>query len=248
MIRAMIFDLDGTLVRTEWLKGLSYARAIQMLSPLTITTDEVMDFYKGIVGLSREETSSRLVDHFGLGDAAQSRLVEMQAQYPWQVLARMRLQVYEEMLRDPGVLRSHQWPHTIDLLRSARRNNCRTALASMSRCEQVAYVLRTLELADQFDIILAREDVEHGKPDPEIYRLAARLLDVHPQECLVIEDSPVGVQAAVAAGMGCIAVATPLTQQGLRAQHTLAQRWVVYDAAQLSAIVEQRLRDPGSDV
>ena len=118
----------------------------------------------------------------------------------------------------------------------------------MSRCEQVAYVLRTLELADQFDIILAREDVEHGKPDPEIYRLAARLLDVHPQECLVIEDSPVGVQAAVAAGMGCIAVATPLTQQGLRAQHTLAQRWVVYDAAQLSAIVEQRLRDPGSDV
>jgi beta-phosphoglucomutase-like phosphatase (HAD superfamily) len=88
-------------------------------------------------------------------------------------------------------------------------------------------------------VILSREDVEQPKPDPEIYLLAARLLDTPPDECLVIEDSPAGVQAAVAAGMNCIAVATPLTRDQLHAQNLLAAEWIVDDPAKLPAVVER---------
>lgn len=244
MIRAMLFDLDGTLVKTEWLKSLSYAKAVQMLSPTPVATEAVQAAFKDVVGRSREEVSTALLECFGLEAAAQARLAKYDARYAWQVLARLRMKVYDEMLADPEVLRANQWPHNVGLLLMARRTGCRTALASMSYCEQVSRILRVLGLQDQFQVTLSREDVEHPKPDPEIYLLAARLLDVEPKECLVIEDSLVGVQAAVAAGMKCVAVATPLGQDALRAQQVLAPEWVVFDPTTLLSVVERLVRLP----
>ncbi len=239
MIRAAIFDLDGTLVKTEWLKSISYARAVQALSSTPVTIEAVQAVFGEVVGRAREEVSSTLLDRFDLADVAQARLAEFDAQYPWQVLARLRLNIYEAMLTDSELLRANQWPHNVDLLRAAYRTGCRTALASMSHCEQVLRVLRAINLDDQFEVILSREDVEQPKPHPEIYLCAARLLDMPPIECLVIEDSPVGVQAAVAAGMNCIAVATPFTRAALHTQNLLAPDWIVDDPDTLPAVVER---------
>ncbi len=111
----------------------------------------------------------------------------------------------------------------------------------MSYCDQVTRILRAVGLEDQFDVILSRDDVERPKPDPEIYLLAARLLAKQPANCLVVEDSPAGVQAAIAAGMNCIAVATPLTQERLHTQTLLAPEWIVDDPATLPAVVERLL-------
>ena len=68
-------------------------------------------------------------------------------------------------------------------------------------------------MTEAFDFVATRDDVEHGKPAPEIYQLVARELDTPPSESLVIEDSPSGVKAALAAGMWCIAVTTLLTRR-----------------------------------
>jgi len=242
MIRAMIFDLDGTLVKTEWLKSLSYAQAVQRLSPAPVTVEEVQAAFSEVVGRSREEVSLALLVQFGLQAAAQSRLAEFEAQLAWQVLAQIRLEIYEAMLADAAVLRANQWPHNVELLRMARRALCSTALASMSSREQVTRVLEAIALQDQFDVVLSRDDVESPKPDPEIYLLAAHLLEASPQECLVIEDSPAGVQAAVSAGMHCVAVATPFTRAGLHAQQWLAQEWVVDDPGLLSLAVERLMQ------
>jgi len=216
MILAMIFDLDGTLVKTEWLKSLSYAKAIQLLSPKPVTTEDVQQVFTEVIGRSREVVASTLVERFGLQEATRERMADTQAQQPWQVLTDVRLKIYSEMLANAKVLRGSQWPHNVELLRIARRTGCRTALASMSSREQVLYILQVIGLANQFDVILTREDVECPKPDPEIYLQAARRLTLRPEQCLVIEDSPVGVQAALAAGMNCIAVTSPFTRQGLR--------------------------------
>lgn len=238
----MIFDLDGTLVKTEWLKSLSYAEAVQLLSPVPVKVAEVQAAFTEVVGRAREAVSSALLTRFGLEEAARARLTEFDARFPWQVLARIRLEIYDGMLADPETLRSNQWPHNVELLHAARRASCKTALASMSTCDQVTRVLDAIGLQDQFDIVLSREDVECPKPDPEIYLLAGRLLDTPPRECLVIEDSPAGVQAAVAAGMNCVAVATPFTRAGLLAQKWLAQEWVVDDPARLPLVVERFIR------
>ncbi|MGD9092940.1 MAG: HAD-IA family hydrolase [Anaerolineales bacterium] len=178
MIRAVIFDLDGTLVQTEKLKAISYGRAVVELCPETI--DEA----------------------------------------------------------DPDVLRSNQWPHNRLLLKQARQANCQLGLATMSHCQQVQRVLAVLDLVNVFDFIATRDDVEHGKPHPEIYELVSSALAIPPGECLVIEDSPAGVQAALSAGMSCIAVTTPFTRGRIHASELLDERWIVDDPEALPAVVE----------
>jgi len=57
-----------------------------------------------------------------------------------------------------------------------------------------------------FDVVVTGDEVSHGKPHPEPYRAAARLLGVSPEDCVAIEDSPTGVRSAVAAGVPTLAV------------------------------------------
>ena len=104
-----------------------------------------------------------------------------------------------------------------------------------------------LGLSEAFDFVASRDDVEHGKPDPEIYQLVARELAVSPAECLVIEDSPSGIKAALAAGMWCIAVTTPFTRQRIHAERLLDERWIVDDPAALKAVVQRMVAERKQD-
>ena len=81
----------------------------------------------------------------------------------------------------------------------------------MSYRKEAMHVLNSLQLEDTLDVVLTREDVTNPKPNPDIYLLGAEKLGVPPEECLVLEDSPSGVRAGVAAGMNVVAVATPFT-------------------------------------
>ena len=235
----MIFDLDGTLVQTEKLKAMSYAKAVVDLCPQEIQEAEVVDAFKEVVGLSRKEVAERLIDRFDLEESLRSRMNDLGVDTPWQAFIQVRLRYYEELLADPDILRRNQWPHNIALLQEARNANCLVGLATMSYCTQVQRILKILDLGDTFDFIATRDDVEHGKPDPEIYNLVASELSVPPEECLVIEDSPSGVKAALAAGMWVIAVTTPFTRDSFHKNHLLDQRWVVDDPK----LLPQVLRD-----
>lgn len=247
MIRAMIFDLDGTLVQTERLKAISYARAAIQLRPNDITETEVIEGFKDVVGLSRREVAVGLMERFGLEAAASQRMAEFGVDTPWQAFVQIRLAIYEEMLADPEVLRRNQWPYNIALLHEARRTCCKVGLATMSYCPQVRRVLEILDLSNAFDFVASRDDVEHGKPAPEIYLLVAKELDVSPEECLVIEDSPSGVKAALTAGMWCIAVTTPFTQKAIHAQRLLPEAHIVDDPDQLPGVVAHVVEQHGAE-
>ena len=170
-------------------------------------------------------------------------MAQQGANEPWEALAGMRTEIYDNMVEDPQVLRDNQWPHTIGLLRVARERFCRTALATMSYRKEALHVLRLLELEDSLDEVLTSEDVQNPKPDPDIYLLAAQKLEVDPQDCLVLEDSPNGVQAAVAAGMNVIAVATPFTISGLHSSQVLNHAWMVHDPEELLDVVRERIAE-----
>jgi beta-phosphoglucomutase len=98
-----------------------------------------------------------------------------------------------------------------------------------------------LGLTDTFEVVATRDDVEHGKPDPEIDLLVARELGVGPEDCLVIEDSPAGVAAALAAGMDVIAITTELTRQKFQDTDLLDHSLVVDDPRSLPAVVQRRI-------
>lgn len=239
MIRAVIFDLDGTLVQTERLKALSYARAAVELCPYALDVSEVVAAFKDVVGLPRREVAQGLVERFDLYESARSRMAEFGVATPWQAFVQVRLRYYDELLADPEVLRNNQWPHSVALLHEARRSSCSTGLATMSRCKQAQHVLEVLDLAGAFDFVATRDDVERGKPDPEIYQLVGQELDVPPAECLVIEDSPSGVKAALAAGMWCIVVTTPFTHKAIHSGQLLDERWMVDDPDTLADVVQE---------
>jgi HAD superfamily hydrolase (TIGR01549 family) len=241
----MIFDLDGTLVRTEQLKAISYARAAIELCPYDLTEAEVNEGFKQVVGLSRREVALGLIERFGLEEAARGRMTGFGVDTPWQAFVQIRLAIYEEMLADPEVIRTNQWPHNMALLAEARRSSCKTGLATMSYCPQVRRVLEILSLTDAFDFVASRDDVEQGKPDPEIYLMVAQELGVPPADCLVIEDSPSGVKAALAAGMWCIAVTTPFTRQTIHSQKLLPEAHVVDDPEQLPDVVRHIVEQHG---
>ena len=86
------------------------------------------------------------------------------------------------------------------------------AVASSSSCGWVNGWLERHGIRDLVDVVVARDDVRKVKPDPELFLLAASRLAVAPGACVVFEDSPNGMRAALAAGMRCVAVPNALTR------------------------------------
>ena len=243
MIRAVIFDLDGTLVKSENLKALSYAAAVQQLRGLPEPEPKAIEAYREIVGAPREVASKYIVDKLNLEPDVRPLMAQYQVSQPSDVLASMRKSLYDEMVADPQVLRDNRWPHAIGLLRLARQTLCKTGLATMSYREEVLHVLRSLDLEKELDVVVTREDVQNPKPDPEIYLTAASKLDVSPRECVVLEDSVSGVKSALAAGTHVIGFATPFTSDGLYSSGILGEDWIVSDSSDLLEVVNRRIAE-----
>ncbi|MBS3783761.1 MAG: HAD family phosphatase [Anaerolineae bacterium] len=237
MVRAVVFDLDGTLVQTERLKAVSYARGAVELCPYEVSEEAVIEAYEDVVGLPRHEVASALVERFDLERASRARMDDCGMSAPWQAFVQVRLGYYEDMISDPEALRENQWPHNRDMLRLARETGCRTALATMSGRQRTQQVLEALRLTDAFDFVATKDDVARGKPDPEIYFLVCKELAIPASQTMAIEDSPAGVEAALAADLLCIAVTTPFTREKIHAQGLLESRWIVDDHDRLPDLV-----------
>jgi beta-phosphoglucomutase-like phosphatase (HAD superfamily) len=117
----------------------------------------------------------------------------------------------------------------------------KTACGSMSQGAQVRHVLPIIDLADAFDLVVGREEVVKGKPDPEIYLLISKRLGIAPEHCLVIEDSAAGLKAARAAGMSVLAVPTELSRDAVTAPGFLDPAQIIEDPRDLRAAVERAL-------
>jgi beta-phosphoglucomutase len=112
----------------------------------------------------------------------------------------------------------------------------RQALASSAPRPNIDAILGTLAIEHCFDAIVSGEDVRHGKPDPQVFLLAAAKTGVQPRHCVVVEDSPAGVDAARRAGMRSIGVGS--------AHRSLAATRSVTSLADLPPDAFERLLEP----
>ena len=184
MIKAILFDLDGTLVDTERESAEAMARA---LAGHGVECDqEDRDF---IIGRSWVAIYDRLAARYTQLRWTRDELIAATAAMRERVFAELGVTVL------PGareaVARFAGWPR---------------ALVTGSSRVEAAQALDALGLRGVFDPIIAAEDVERSKPHPDGYLAAARALGVEARECLVVEDSLAGIAAGLAAGCAVIAV------------------------------------------
>jgi HAD superfamily hydrolase (TIGR01509 family) len=187
---AVIFDMDGVLIDSE---PLHYRVANRVLSVDGLSDMDRKD-YERFLGTTVEAMFEALNDQYHL----RRSLAEFVAHYDQALLAAL------EEPREPSA--------GVKLLIARLRSlGLQLAVASSSRRAWVDATLRSIGLWTAFDTVVSGDDVQHGKPDPEIYLLAAERLGVRPERCLAIEDSPNGVQSARSAGMAVLGVRTQYT-------------------------------------
>lgn len=183
MIKAILFDMDGVLLDSEWI----YLHSLKkLLKKMDIDAD--IHELAVVVGMKMEAISDYLIQHYPI---------------PYTV---KELSDYQDAAFDEEVAISELKPMEglIEFLKLLKENHMKVALASSSERTWISQVLDALDIDEYFDLIVSGEMVTHSKPHPEIFLKAAELLNVTIDECLVIEDSVNGICAGKAAGMKVI--------------------------------------------
>jgi HAD superfamily hydrolase (TIGR01509 family) len=129
---------------------------------------------------------------------------------------RKMVQEKEEAFRQKATGRIKPLPGAVRLLNALKNGNFRLSLVSSAPKENIDLALSELDLAGIFNCIVSGQEVFESKPSPQIYLLAAERLQARPCDCVVIEDSPLGVKAAKSAGMKCLAVTNTRRRESLQ--------------------------------
>lgn len=190
MITACIFDLDGVIVDTAHYHYLAWKRMADGLGHhLTEAENERLK------GVSRMQSLNIILDLAGvtLNQEHKELLAEQKNTWFNEYLDRMT----------PAEI----FPGVRSLIRDLREGGIKVGLASSSKNAQT--VLRKLQIESEFETVVDGNMIVHTKPNPEIFLLAAEMMNVDPLNCVVIEDAEAGVDAALAAGMQCIGIGSP---------------------------------------
>jgi HAD superfamily hydrolase (TIGR01509 family) len=180
---AVIFDCDGTLVDSEPLARTAWERALRPYGYELTDADA-----EASVGLPYPRVHAYFAERAPL-PAAEPFWGEFSAELF--ALIDSDLVPFDDAVTAARELRSRGIP---------------VAVASSSPRDRLNRTLGRAGLLDAFDVVVAGDEVTNGKPAPDMFLLAAERLGVLPRDCIVIEDSPPGVQAGVAAGMHTIGV------------------------------------------
>lgn len=129
--------------------------------------------------------------------------------------------LYREILAEKGI---QALPGVRELLELLHAQGIPTAIGSSTHRLNITLTLQALGLSDRFTAICSAEDVTKGKPDPQVFLLAAEALHMPPEKCLVLEDAQVGIDAALAAGMKAVGVATTHPAEHLQKTHLTVHR------------------------
>lgn len=183
----IIFDLDGVICHTD---KYHYQAWKTVADELGIYFDETIN--NRLRGVSRMESLEIILERYDGTLTAQQK----------EDIATRKNDIYKDLLKfmSPSDL-SDEVDLTLDALRA---RGMKLAIGSSSK--NALYILSQLGLATYFDALSDGNNITHSKPDPEVFLEAAKMIELDPSKCLVVEDALAGVQAAIAGGFDSAAI------------------------------------------
>lgn len=196
---AVIFDFDGVIFHSE---PIHLEACNNVLQSYGISIEEKL-YYEKYVGLSDHEMFPLIFN--GIKRVFNSEEVTQ--------VVKEKIAEYKKLINSLPLLSVD--PNLINLLDLLKINDKKIAICSGVTREEIDIILAKLangKLQSYFDTIISIDNVSQGKPSPDGYLLTAKSLNVQPQQCLVIEDTPHGIQAAKSAGMYTFGLAGTLPE------------------------------------
>jgi HAD superfamily hydrolase (TIGR01509 family) len=195
MVNAVLFDVDGVVVESELVHLATFN---ETLAPLGITISEV-DWRNRFVGKGSLFIMKTVFSEHNIREDTR----------PW---IQRRQRAYQQRVAE-GVLKPI--PGFLPFYTSIIEAKLKIAFVSTGHPSNIAAALHTLDLEGKHPVI-DKTQVKRLKPDPEAYLLGSKILKAEPVNCLVFEDSPIGVTAAKAANMLCVALTTTNSPEDLK--------------------------------
>ncbi|WYP26632.1 HAD family phosphatase [Alkalihalobacillus sp. FSL W8-0930] len=212
-MKAFIFDMDGVIVNSEP-HHVEVEIATAKRYGATITEDDLAEY----TGMVSEDMWGRVKEKHGLTGEIKDILTHAHTEK----LKRLKESDLTPIEGIPG------------LMQKLSERNIPMAVASSSPREYIEAVLQKFNIEDHFTSVISGEEVNQGKPAPDIYLETAAVLGIDPKDCVVLEDSHNGARAAKAAGMTCIGYAAPdAGDQDLSITDTVVQAIDEIDVDQL---------------
>jgi beta-phosphoglucomutase len=217
MLKALIFDMDGTLVHSDPVHLRAFA---EILGPEGIVIDEEL-YRSSIIGHTNESIFATLLPDHSIAEH--------------EAFAERKEAAFRRLARELEPLAG-----LIDLLDWAEERDIRIALVTNAPLLNATHMLDVLGLTERFDVKVTIDQVERGKPDPLPYLTALERLGLTPEEAIAFEDSPSGMKAAKGAGLFSFGVLTGLSVDEMKAVGADMTIETFHDRA-LWAILERRL-------
>lgn len=198
MIKAILFDMDGVLIDAKDWHYEALNRALSHFG-YAISRESHLSTFDG---LPTREKLRILSSSRGLPVGLHDFLNALKQAYTLEISYQRCKPVF-----------NHQYA-----LSRLKKDGYMLAVCSNSVRQSINAMMQLSALASYLDLIVSNQDVENGKPDPEMYINTMKILDVHPHECLILEDNEHGIQAAVASAGNLLKIGTPddVTYQAIK--------------------------------
>lgn len=180
MIKGVVFDMDGLMFDTERLSGQGWAFAGQQLG-----IDNMEEISEKTLGLTVEATKEVFMSALG-------------SDFDYLVARKMKVNYIDAYIEENGMPLKQG---LIELLSFLKSNKYKVTVATSNDRERAEFYFQQAGISEYFKQFICGDMIKRGKPDPEIYLKACELLELSPDECIALEDSPNGILAAHRAGL-----------------------------------------------
>jgi beta-phosphoglucomutase family hydrolase len=217
MLNGVIFDWDGVIIDSHRAHEIAWEiMALELGAPLPV------GFFKATFGMRNDTIIPEYTSWAQPGDTANI-----------QALGDRKEQLYREAIRTHGI---EPLAGVVPLLQALQAAGIPCSVGSSTSRENILTIMEITRLAPYFTAITAERDVTRGKPDPQVFLIAAEKINVPPAECVVFEDAHVGIAAALAAGSRAVAVGTTHPLESFTTAHWKVQTLAEVTLEKLQAL------------